>query len=64
MDETKKPWQSKTLWANAIVAVAAFFPPATSWISQNPEGFSLVLGGLNMLLRVVSEKKVTFTKEF
>ena len=58
MDDTKKPWKSKTLWAGLIVALAPFFPPAQAVIIANPELVSMFVGALFAGLRVVSEKKV------
>lgn len=57
--ETKKPWHSKTNWIALVVAIAAFFPPVSSWISENPEIFAQVTAGLFFLLRMMSKDKIT-----
>lgn len=59
MDNTKPAWQSKTLWVNAIVAVAALvFPPAQAYIAAHPDMVLTVFAVLNMVLRVVTKGKV------
>lgn len=59
--ETKKPWQSKTLYASLLVALAAFYPPVGDWIKQNPELFSMALGALFAGLRVVTKGRVSIS---
>lgn len=61
--EIKSPLLSKTLWVNALLAVAALvFPPAHDFIANNPEvvavGFSLV----NIVLRLVTKSKLELSK--
>lgn len=56
----KKPWLSKTLWTNLIVAATAFYPPASGWIAAHVELFSLGWGALNMILRMVTKDSLTF----
>lgn len=57
--ETKKPWQSKTLWVGAITALLPLvYPPAAVWVGANPELFSMALGAVFSGLRVVTEGKV------
>jgi hypothetical protein len=57
--ENKKPWLSKTLWINVIMAVVAFIPPVSAWIVAHPDvlviGFTLV----NVILRLVSKDKIS-----
>ncbi len=60
-DDVKYPWQSKTILANAVVGLASLFPPASSWISANPEAFTFGMGVLNMVLRCLSEKKISLS---
>lgn len=59
----KKPWQSKTLWAAALVALLPLIPgvgPAAAvWISANPATFSAGLGVLFAGLRTVTKGSVT-----
>lgn len=55
----KKPYKSKTLWVNAIVAVLAIaFPPASAWITEHPDMVMTGFAMLNMLLRLVSKDKI------
>lgn len=56
--ETKKPWQSKTLWIGLIAAVVPFFPPAAAVIAANPEVTTAVLSGVFGFLRVVTKDKI------
>ncbi len=58
--EEKKPWQSKTLWVNAIVAVASFFPAVADKVS--PSVVMQVLTFVNIILRFVTKDKVTLTE--
>lgn len=60
----KKPWVSKTLWINAVVAVAALvgFPVVGEYINAHAE---IVMGGfavLNFLLRLVTKEKISLTE--
>ncbi len=58
LDISKPVWQSKTLWANLILASAAFYPPANDWINNHGIVFSLGLSILNIGLRSISSKKL------
>jgi len=59
----KKPWLSKTLWINLIMAVSAFIPVAHEYLVAHPEvvviGFSVV----NMLLRLVSKDQLSLVDD-
>lgn len=59
--ESKKPWLSKTLWANAILALVAFLPwdPIQSAISNNPDLVMQIVAGVNIVLRMVTGSKVS-----
>lgn len=52
----KKPYKSKTLWLNVIVAIIAMIPGVSEKVS--PEQIALGLGGLNMILRLVTKDKI------
>lgn len=54
-----KPWESKTLWAALIVAIAGFIPPVGQWINEHPDYFSMVLGGLFGGLRLITKDKIS-----
>ena len=57
--DSKKPWLSKTLWVNAIVAVSAMiYPPASEWVSAHPDVVVSVFAGINILLRLVTKDAI------
>lgn len=65
---TKKPWQSKTILLNVILAllgVAALFWPGamgiTDWIAANGALIGSVWGLLNVILRFVSKDTISLT---
>lgn len=53
----KKPYLSKTLILNLIVAVCAMFGPEVSDYAK-PESIILVLTVANMVLRLVTKEKI------
>lgn len=56
----KKPYLSKTLWVNLLLAVTALaLPSAQAWMSKNPETVAMVFSGLNMVLRLVTKEKLS-----
>lgn len=55
-NEGKKPWKSKTLWANAILAIAAFFPVVNEFIT--PEGLGTAFAVVNTILRFATKEKI------
>ena len=57
--EAKKPWASKTLWLNLLVALGAMLPwePMKELLSE--ESLLMVLSVLNMVLRMVSKDKIS-----
>lgn len=57
--KVKKPWMSKTLWANLILAAVAFFPVGPIAQIITPENISLVFGIVNTILRLVTDSKIT-----
>ena len=58
-DDTKKPWQSKTLWTNIIIAIVAIAsPPAHQWISAHPEAFAAAFGVINVILRMLTKDAI------
>jgi hypothetical protein len=57
--EVKKPWQSKTLWVNLIMAVAAlFWPAAGDFIASHPEVAMVAFAAVNAVLRLVTKDKL------
>lgn len=55
----KKPWQSKTLWCAALVALAPLYPPFGAIVAANPAMVSAALGALFAGLRAISGGKIS-----
>lgn len=59
--ENKKPWFSKTLWLNAIMAAAAL--AGLGGVNEYLQGHGEVVIGawslLNILLRLISKDKIS-----
>lgn len=53
-----KPWQSKTLWLSALVALAPLVPGVGPIIAANPELVSAALGVVFAGLRFVTSKPI------
>ena len=51
MEDAKKPWESKTVLVNSVVAAASLYPPASEWIAKNPDIFSCAIAFINLALR-------------
>lgn len=57
--ESKKPYKSKTLLVNALVAILALFAPnAAEFISSHPTEVAIAFSMLNMALRVITKDKI------
>ena len=55
--KSKKPWLSKTILTNFVVAVVAFF--GEKYVVQFPQDTILMfLGALNIILRLVTKDKI------
>jgi hypothetical protein len=59
MEPVKKSYHSKTLWINALVAVAQFFPKMRELVT--PETMLQLMLVINMILRFVTKDKVQLT---
>lgn len=60
IDSVKKPWLSKTLWLNAIVAVLALVGiNAGEWVSAHMDIVVAGVAGLNFLLRLITKDKLS-----
>lgn len=55
----KRPWTSKTVWVNLVMAAAAFIPGVGQLISQNPEAAGMIVAGINTILRLITKEKVS-----
>ena len=64
MDESKKWWQSKMLWVNFLIGVAAIIKaamPEVEFLEKlNEELFLSIFAGVNMLLRFVTKDAIEF----
>ena len=56
--DSKKPWLSKTIWTNVIVAGLAFVPSVHKFIVDSPELFTVGFTIVNVILRFVTKDKV------
>lgn len=61
MEQTKKPWLSKTIWTNVILAGVAFIPSVHEWFSSNVEALPIVFTVVNILLRLITKDKIALT---
>ncbi|TXH10646.1 MAG: hypothetical protein E6R04_04755 [Spirochaetes bacterium] len=57
MGDSKKPWQSKTIWINLGMALAAFFPQVQDHV--NVDTFGVIFGAVNFLLRLTTKTGVS-----
>lgn len=57
--DSKPTWQSKAIWANLIIAVAAFFPEVQKLIVEEPTIMIALFAGVNIILRYVSKGSIT-----
>ena len=55
--EVKKAWQSKTLWANLLMAVGAFVPALQPFLT--PESLSTIFLVVNTALRFVTKEGIS-----
>ncbi len=60
----KPAYLSKTVWANVFAAVLPLVPQAQSWISNNAEAYSAIVGVANIVLRAVSSKSISWSWKF
>ena len=58
VEETKKPWTSKTLWLNLLVAVGAMLPWSPVQEAMSESNLVMLLSVVNMVLRLVSKEKI------
>lgn len=56
---TKSIFTSKTMAAQAITALAAFYPPVTAFVAAHPGETLVVLSLVNAGLRYVTKGKVS-----
>jgi hypothetical protein len=60
----KKPWQSKTLIVNLVLALAAiFYPPAKALIESHPEAVAAVFAVINIILRFLTNGAIVISDD-
>lgn len=57
--KTIKPIQSKTVWANILLALSPLIPGVDTFISQNPEVIPLIIGAVNVGLRLITKSAIS-----
>lgn len=55
----KKPWFSKSIWVNVIIACSAFVPGINQWLVAHPEFFVAFFAVVNVLLRFISKGAIS-----
>ncbi len=55
----KKPWLSKTLWVNLLLALAAFSPSAQEFLQGRPDIALIIPALINVVLRLVTKDKLS-----
>jgi uncharacterized membrane protein YqaE (UPF0057 family) len=55
--KSKKPWKSKTVWINLILAVVAFIPAVAQHVTH--EVLLQVFAFVNVVLRLMSKDELT-----
>lgn len=58
MNESKAIFQSKTAAVNLVVMLSVLYPPVGNFVASNPEVSVLALGVGNLILRLVTKKRV------
>ena len=58
--ETKKPWESKTLWFNLIMGVLAVaWPVANAYLAAHPDVVAVGFTIINVILRLVTKEQLS-----
>jgi len=57
--ENKPSWQSKTVWLAVISALAPLVPSVHAWMIANPETYASVISGLFLVLRFLTNGKIS-----
>ena len=55
----KKPWESRTMWANVIMVIASFFPIVQDFLT--PDKMIMVMGAVNAGLRMITKDRVSLS---
>jgi hypothetical protein len=63
METSKKPWQSKTILLNFVVAASAlFYPPVGEWIAAHPVEVASLFSLGNIVLRLVTKNAISISE--
>lgn len=54
-----KPWFSRTLWINLLVAGSAFIPTVGDFVKAHPDWVIMGFSMLNMGLRLITKDKIS-----
>lgn len=55
----KRPWLSKTLIFNALMAALALVPGVNEWAKSHTEAVMMILTGANFVLRFITKDKIS-----
>ena len=58
MEEKKKPWESKTVVASAVLGVAGLVPGVSEVVASHPEESMGILGLIFLVLRFLTGAKI------
>jgi hypothetical protein len=56
--ESKKIWQSKTVWVSILVAIAPLYPPLGAFVTESPAIASFIVSTIFGALRLVTNKPI------
>ena len=59
---SKKPWLSKTILTNLLIAILAFFPGVSDFVASNPQIVIAFWSITNIVLRWISKDKIQLLK--
>lgn len=57
--QVKRPWQSRTVILNLVLAVSAFFVGGNAFVQAHLAEFGMGWGILNIILRSVTKDKIS-----
>lgn len=63
IDFSKPFFLSRTFWVNVIALLALFFPAVREWAAAEPEAPIIILAFVNLVLRTVTNKSITISKD-
>lgn len=57
--ESRKPWQSKTLWSSIAVAALPAIPGVRDVVAANPQESMAVVSGIFAILRAITKGRIS-----